>query len=449
VTGAPRVVIVGAGGWVFPMELTRDLLSFPALTSSTLVLYDIDPSGAERTAVSARELIELGGFGAALEIPRTLDDALRGADVVITVFQVGGLDAYALDVEIPREYGIDQTVGDTLGPGGVFRGLRSVEALREVAEAMLRICPDALLLNYANPMAINCWATDLLGVRIVGLCHSVQGTSELLARELGVPYDEVTFDCAGVNHTAWFTTFRRGDEDLIPRIREVITARYLEGTMPLLPRSDDPYESVERVRAELMRLTGYFHTESSHHASEYWAWFRKTPELVREYLDREWNYLEVSRSNDAADSNAEIVADARAHGIRHGGEFAAPIVHSIVTGTERTVYGNVRNDGLIDNLPAEACVEVACRVDADGVHPLPYGSLPPACAALNQVQITVQRLAVEAAMTGDRELVHAAVALDPLTSAVQTLPKIHGMVDRMLEAEARWLPRFARSATSV
>jgi alpha-galactosidase len=439
----PRIVIVGAGGWVFPIELTRDILSFPALGASTLVLYDIDPAGAERTAMSARELIALDGLDARIEIPTTLEDALRGADFVITVFQVGGLDAYALDIEIPAEYGIDQTVGDTLGPGGVFRGLRSVEALREVAEAILRICPDALLLNYANPMAINCWATDLLGVNIVGLCHSVQGTSELLAHELEVPYDEVTFDCAGVNHTAWFTMFRRGDEDLIPRIREVITARYLDGTMPLLPRSDDLYESVERVRAELMRLTGYFHTESSHHASEYWAWFRKTPELVHEYLDREWNYLEVSRSSDAADSDAEIVADARANGIRHGGEFAAPIIDSIVTGTERTVYGNVRNQALIDNLPAGACVEVACRVNGEGVHPIPYGTLPPACAALNQVQITVQRLAVQAAMTGDRDLVHAAVALDPLTSAVQTLPRIREMVDRMLEAEAGWLPQFA------
>ncbi len=183
-------------------------------------------------------------------------------------------------------------MGDTFGPGGIFRGLRTVEALRVVAESMRHVCPDALLLNYANPMAVNCWATDRLGVRIVGLCHSVQGTSELLARELDVPYDEVTFDCAGVNHTAWFTTFRRGEEDLIPRIREVMKARHVDGTIPLLPRSDDPYESNERVRAELMMLTGYFHTESSHHASEYWAWFRKTPELVREYIDREWNYLD-------------------------------------------------------------------------------------------------------------------------------------------------------------
>ena len=438
----PRIVIVGAGGWVFPMELVRDIVSFPALGSSTIVLYDIDLPSAERTAASARELIELGKLPAHVEVPTTLADALRGADVAITVFQVGGVDAYASDIEIPREYGIDQTVGDTLGPGGIFRGLRTVPALRVVAEAMLEICPDALLLNYANPMAINCWATELLDVRIVGLCHSVQGTSEQLARELGIPYDEVTFACAGVNHTAWFTTFRRGEEDLIPKIREVMRARHVDRTMPLLPRSDDPYESIERVRTELMLLTGYFHTESSHHASEYWAWFRKTPKLVDQYLDRRWNYLEVSRSSDASESNAEIVADARANGIRHGGEFAAPIVDSLFTGTERVVYGNVRNDGLIDNLPPDACVEVACRVDAGGVHPVPYGTLPPACAALNEVQVNVQRLAVGAAMTGDRDLVHAAVALDPLTGAVQTLPKIHEMVERMLEAEARWLPQF-------
>jgi alpha-galactosidase len=445
VTDGPRIVIIGAGGWVFPLELTRDILSFPALTSSTLVLYDIDVPAAERTAVAAHELTEIGGLDARLEIPADLRSALRDADVVITVFQVGGVDAYALDIEIPREYGIDQTVGDTLGPGGVFRGLRTVEALREVAEAMLEICPGALLLNYANPMSVNCWATDLTGVNVLGLCHSVQGTSELLARELGVPYEDVVFDCAGVNHTAWFTTFRRGDEDLLPRIREVMRARHIDMTQPLLPRSDDPYESIERVRTELMLLTGYFHTESSHHASEYWAWFRKTPELTREYLDRHWDYLEVCRSSDARDSNKEILEEARHEGLRHGGEFAAPIIDSLITGTPRFVYGNVPNRGLIENLPADACVEVRCAVDRNGVQPVRYGSLPAACAALNQTQITVQRLAVEAAMTGDADLVHVAVALDPLTSAVQTLPQVHEMVDRMLDAEAAWLPQFARS----
>ena len=438
-TDGPRVVIVGAGGWVFPLELTRDLLSFPALAGSTLVLYDIDAAAAERTAIAAGELIELGGLPAAIEIPGDLRAALRGADVVITVFQVGGVDAYAFDIEIPRAYGVDQTVGDTLGPGGVFRGLRTVAALREVAEAMLELCPDAWLLNYANPMSVNCWATDQLGVKIAGLCHSVQGTSQQLARELDVPFDEISFDCAGVNHTAWFTTFRRGDDDLIPRIREVMRARHVDGTEPMLPRSDDPYESNERVRGELMMLTGYFHTESSHHASEYWAWFRKTPDLVADYVDRRWDYLAICRSSDAAESNAELLEEARRNGIRHGGEFAAPIVDSLITGERRVVYANVRNGRTIENLPSDACVEVACLADANGVRPLRFGTLPPACAALNETQIAVQRLTVQAASTGDRNLVHAAVALDPLTSAVLTLPEIHEMVDRMLGAEAGWL----------
>jgi alpha-galactosidase len=444
-TDGPRIVISGAGGWVFPLELSRDILSFQALADSTLVLYDVDPAAAQRTHGFVRQMIDDAKLPTRLEVAPDLRSACKAADVVITVFQVGGVDAYAHDVLIPREYGIDQTVGDTLGPGGIFRGLRTVEALRELAETMLDVCPEAWLLNYANPMSVNCWATDLLGVRIVGLCHSVQGTSELLARELGVPYDEVTFESAGVNHTAWFTTFRRGHEDLIPRIREVMTARHVERSIPDLPRSDDPYESSERVRTEVMMLTGYFHTESSHHASEYWAWFRKTPELTSEYLDRRWDYLEICRSADASYTNEDIVEEARRDGPRHGGEFAAPIVDSLMTGTPRVVYGNVRNGSSIENLPSDACVEVPCVVDGNGVRPTRYGRLPAACAALNQVQITVQRLAVEAATTGDRDLVHAAVALDPLTGALLTLPQIHEMTDRMLEAEAAWLPRFAGS----
>jgi alpha-galactosidase len=403
---------------------------------------DINAAAAESTVAAAGELISIGGLSATLEVPGELRAALAGADAVITVFQVGGVEAFGLDVEIPREYGIDQTVGDTLGPGGVFRGLRTVAALREVAEAMLDVCPDALLLNYANPMSVNCWATDRLGVRVAGLCHSVQGTAELLARELGVPREEVTFDCAGVNHTAWFTTFRRGAEDLLPRIREVMRARHVDRTQPPLPRSDDPYESNERVRTELMLLTGYFHTESSHHASEYWAWFRRTPALTAEYLDRQWDYLAICRSADASASNREVLAAARRSGIRHEGEFAAPIIDSVISGTPRVVYANVRNGGCVENLPPDACVEVACLADANGVRPLRYGALPAACAALNQVQIASQRLTVEAATTGDRDLVHAAVALDPLTGAVQTLPRIREMVDRMLEAESAWLPQF-------
>ncbi len=431
--GTPKIAIVGAGGRVFPLKVARDILAHPGLSSCTIALYDIVPNAAERTLRHVRALIELGGLATTAHVAPDLRDALTGAEFVIAVFEVGGVTAYGHDVLIPREYGIDQTVGDTLGPGGIFRGLRTVEALRVVAETMLAVCPSALLLNYTNPMSINCWATDLLGVRVVGLCHSVQGTSQLLARELDIPYNEVVFDSAGVNHTSWFTTFRRGDQDLLPAIRDTMTRRYMEG-LDSRPRPDDPYEGNEKVRSELMRLTGYFHTESSHHASEYWAWFRKNPATTAEYLDRRWDYYEVCRRADTTESNEEIVAEVRRDGLRPSGEYAAPIMDSIVTGVPRIVYGNVRNGSAISNLPADASVEVACAVDGNGIRPLRYGALPAVCAALNQVQINVQRLAVKAALAGDRGLVHAAVALDPLTGAVLTLPKIREMVDRMLEA---------------
>ena len=271
---------------------------------------------------------------------------------MITVFQVGGVKAYAHDIEIPREYGVDQIVGDTLGPGGVFRGLRTIEALRVVAETMLEVCPDALLLNYTNPMSANIWATDLRGVRVIGLCHSVQehrrAAGPRARRAAGRGHVR---HCAGVNHTAWFTTFRRGDEDLIPRIREVMTARYIDETEPLLPGSDDPYESIERVRAELMQLTGYFHTESSHHASEYWAWFRRTPELVEPLPGPALGQPGDRHPPTRTGGNAEIVEEARREGLQHGGELAAPIMDSVVTGTPRGVLRE-RPQRRLDHQPA-------------------------------------------------------------------------------------------------
>ncbi len=271
----PKITIVGAGGYVFPLTLIRDILSFEALQESELSLYDPDASRVAITYDGARRLVETHGLGAKVEVPRDRKEALDGADFVICTFQVGGIEAYGYDVNVPRQFSVDQPVGDTLGPGGVFRGLRSVTALKEIAADIGQYCPGALLIQYANPMSINCWATSELGVKTVGLCHSVQHTSKMLAGELNIPYEEVTFDSVGVNHTAWFTTFRRGEEDLLPRIRQVMTERHLRVSTTGVG-SDELYAGgSERVRTELMALTGYFHTESSHHASEYWSWFRK------------------------------------------------------------------------------------------------------------------------------------------------------------------------------
>jgi alpha-galactosidase len=443
----PKIAIIGAGGYVFPLTLIRDILSFEALQESVISLYDIDPTRAAITEKGAQGLVQAHHLGATIQVPPNRREALAGADFVICTFQVGGIKAYGYDVTIPREFGIDQTVGDTLGPGGIFRGLRSIAALREITTDMKELCPSALLIQYANPMAVNCWATEALGVRTVGLCHSVQHTSRLLARELQVPYNEVTFDCAGVNHTAWFTTFRHGHEDLLGRIRAVMNDRH-GARATAVPASELSEEEIyqgrdERVRTELMNLTGYFHTESSHHASEYWAWFRKNPALVSSYLPARWDYFDICTAHPEDHNVDAFVEESRQAGLTPSDEYGAYIIDSITTGTERVIYGNVPNHGLISNLPAGSCVEVACLVSDLGVRPIAYGELPAACAALNTVQINVQSLVVHAALEASRELVYAAAALDPLTSALLTLPQIRDMVDRLFAAEAPWLGELA------
>jgi alpha-galactosidase len=443
----PKITIVGVGGYVFPLTLVRDILSFEALQDSVISLYDIDPGRAAITERGARGLVQAHHLGARVEVPADRREALSGADFVICTFQVGGIEAYKYDISIPREFGVDQTVGDTLGPGGIFRGLRSIAALREVTADMKEVCPGALLIQYANPMSVNCWAAETLGVPTAGLCHSIQHTSRLLAGELRVPYDEVTFDCAGVNHTAWFTTFRHGHEDLLGRIRAVMSERHGGRATAMLAGELSDVEIYqgrnERVRTELMNLTGYFHTESSHHASEYWAWFRKNPALVSSYLPARWDYFDICTTHPEDHNVDAFVEESRRAGLRPSEEYGAYIIDSMTTGTKRVIYGNVPNHGLISNLPADACVEVACLVSDLGVRPTAYGELPAACAALNTVQINVQRLVVRAALEARRELVYAAAALDPLTGALLTLPQIREMVDRLFEAQRPWLGELA------
>ncbi len=453
----PKIAIIGAGGYVFPLRLIGDLLSFPALRESELALMDIDLGRAERTAGAARELVEHYGFPTRIETTDDRRRALDGADYVIVTFQVGGLEAYRTDVEIPRRYGLDQTVGDTLGPGGVFRFLRSAPVYRAIAEDMRELCPDALLVNYANPMAMNCWLLDRLGVRTVGLCHSVQGTSRMLARELGVPYDEVHFVAAGINHQAWFLQFRRGDEDLYPRLRETMRQRHLprRGAVGLAADHGDHsgadrgvsvYEGgQERVRTAIMDAFGYFHTESSHHASEYLPYFRKSPELVREFIAERWDYYEICAAHDEGGHTGRLLGRLK-EDLAPSLEYGALIVDSMETGRPRVVYGNVANRGLIPNLPDGCCVEVPCLVDKNGVQPTAVGPLPPQCAAVNRTNVNVQQLAVEAVLAEDVEHVYHAVMLDPLTGALLTLEQTRAMVDELLDAQAAWLPAFAQRA---
>jgi len=448
-----KIAIIGAGGYVFPLRLVGDLLSFPALRDSTFTLMDVDLSRAERTASAARELVKHHDFPTRIQTTTDRRTALDGANYVIVTFQVGGIDAYRYDVEVPGRYGIDQTVGDTLGPGGVFRFLRSAPAYAAIAADMKELCPNALLINYANPMAMNCWLLSRLGIDTVGLCHSVQGTSRMLARHLDVPYDDVQFVAAGINHQAWFLEFRRGHEDLYPRLRDVMKRAHLprrevsglaadRGEHSEANRGVSVYEGgQERVRTEIMAAFGYFHTESSHHASEYLPYFRKNPETVGQFIQQRWDYYEICAAHDESGRTNDLLAQLKAE-LKPSVEYGALIVDSAETNTPRVIYGNVENRNLIPNLPRGCCVEVPCLVDGNGIQPTAVGLLPPQCAAVNRTNVNVQELAVEAVLSESREHIYHAVSLDPLTGALLTLEQVHAMVDDLIDAERQWLPEF-------
>jgi alpha-galactosidase len=444
----PQITLIGAGSVVFTRNLCSDILLTPALQQSTIALMDIDP---ERLA-QARELVQaiVDQRGLKTQVKATTDrrQAVRGADYVITTFQQGGLEAYALDIEIPQRYGVEQCVGDTLGPGGVFRALRTIPVLVDLCHDMDDLAPDALLLNYVNPMAANCWAVDVAtGRPHVGLCHSVQGTSEMLARWLGVSYDEIVFLCAGINHQAWFLDFRRDREDLYPLLWEAIERPEVYAEEP--------------VRIELMKHFGYFVTESSGHASEYVPYFRKTAHMVNEDLvprfkdqvndwfdfGRTGGYLRhcVSRFAEAQKEYQALLQGIKDLPKRRTHEYSSYIIEAIETNQPTRINGNVPNQGLIDNLPPDCCVEVPCLVDGNGIQPTAIGALPTQLAALNRSNVNVQELIVEAAVTGNVEAVYHAVMLDPLTAAVCTLPQMRAMVDELLAAQVQWLPQFRDS----
>jgi alpha-galactosidase len=442
-----KIAIIGAGGYVFPLRLIGDVLSFPELRESTLSLMDIHLDRAERTANAARELIDHYGFNTQVEATDNQQRALDGADFVIVTFYIGDDETRRLDKEIPLKYGIDQTVGDTIGPGGVMKLMRNAPVYASLVKDIDELCPDAQVINYSNPMAMNCWYMSEIGVVPVGLCHSVQNTSHMLAQQLDVPYDEVRFIVAGINHQAWFLEFRRGDEDLYPRLKQVMGERFGK-TQRLAGVAEDSgdhsmrqgattYEGVqEGVRTSIMEAFGYFHTESSHHASEYLPYFRKTPELAQEFIPERWPKPDQDRNVEAR--TRELVTQFKER-LEPSSEYGAYIMHSMVTGEPRVIYGNVPNYGLIPNLPRRCVVEVPCLVDANGVQPTAPGPLPPQCAAVNRTNINVQELAVEAALTGNREHIYHAIALDPLSSALLTLEQIREMTDELIEAERSWL----------
>jgi alpha-galactosidase len=428
-------VLVGAGSVEFTRELLGDILSFPELGSVRIVLHDIDVERLETAEAIARATARAAG--AAPEFVATTDRrrALDGADYVINVIQVGMHDATVRDFELPAKYGLHQTIGDTVGIGGIFRGLRTFPVLAGIARDMEQVCPDAWLLNYTNPMAMNVTFLHHVApkLKVLGLCHSVYWTMVGLCELVDVPYDEVSYWSAGVNHQAWVLRWERGGQDLYPLLDQRIAA--------------DP-ELRRRVRVDMYRRLGYYPTETSEHSSEYVPWYLRHPGEVERLRINVGEYITISEANLAEYRRVrEELADAETLAIDTGStEYAPQVIHSLETGTPRVISANVVNDGLITNLPAGVAVEVPTLLDALGAHPMKVGELPPQCAALNRNFLNPVELTVRAAVDGDPRLVRAAAMVDPNTAATLTVDQIWELCDDLTAAHGDLLPEPLRSS---
>jgi alpha-galactosidase len=423
-----KVTLIGAGSTVFAKTLLGDLLSVPELANGTTVsLMDIDEERLRTSETVALRIVDTLEVDAGIDATLDRREALDGSDYVFTLMQVGGYrPATVTDFDLPKRFGLRQTIGDTLGVGGIMRGLRTIPVLLDICRDMEELCPDALLLQYVNPMAMLCWAAaSASSIRTVGLCHSVQGTARDLAADVGVPADEIEYLCAGINHLAFYLVLTHQGRDLYPRLRR---------------KEDVPDRN--RVRYEVLRHFGFFCTESSEHLAEYVPWFikRARPELAEEFNVPLDEYLRRCEAQIADwEQLRASLEEAAAVTVVRSDEYGAGIVRALETGEDFAFNGNVMNDGLIDNLPM-CCVEVPCMADEHGITPQPIGALPPQLAALIQTNVNVQGLTVEAALTGSRDHVYHAAMLDPHTAAELSLAEIRELVDLLLEAHGELVP---------
>ncbi len=431
-----KIALIGAGSLVFGKTLMADFLATPALAGSEYRLMAPSHTRLDRMHAFVQRMIADNGVDATVVATTDRRAALRDADYVVVMIQVGGVDVFQSDYEIPLRYGVDQCIGDTMNPGGIFRALRHIPALLEIARDMQELCPRALLFNYANPMAMCCWALSRMpGLQFVGLCHGVQTTMDLIASYTGVPKGEIDFTAAGINHMAWFLKLEHRGRDLYPILKA---------------NMEKPgYYVNEKVRGEVMRHFGYFMTESTGHLSEYLPYFRKNRQALKRYCDEPafggesgayYKYCRMLADKFATMDPLSI--ESTKLGPRSA-EYCSHIIEARETGSPFRLNGNVRNDGYITNLPNGCCVEVPITVDRAGLHPSVVGDLPPPCAALNMTNVLVQGLTVDAHFSGDPERLMQAVALDPLTAAVLTLKQIRDMTAEMLEVQRACLPQFA------
>jgi alpha-galactosidase len=434
-----KIAFIGAGSFGFTRDLIRDILTYPLLQDATLALMDIDGERLEFAERAARKIIEQAKCPATVVATRDRAEALEGADAVLVTILAGGTDVWRYDIEIPKKYGIDINIGDTRGPSGIFRALRTIPVMLDIARDMERYCPDATMLNYTNPMAMLCRALQReSSVRVSGLCHSVQGTAKMLARWIGAPLDEITYTCAGINHLSWYITFEWNGKDAYPLIRKAVSER------------PEVYNE-EIVRNEMFLHLGYYVTESSGHNSEYNWWFRKRPELIEQYCTHGtgWNpgiYAYILKEYQAREDTWRYAVrewlEKEEIDLERGHEYAAAIINALQGGEPYQFNGNVPNTGLITNLPPDCCVEVPVWASKKGLEPVYVGALPPQCAALSGINAQIEEMAVEGALLGDPRLIYHAIAYDPLTASVLSLAEIKQMVNEMFEQNRPYLPQF-------
>jgi len=426
----PKITIIGAGSVVFARRLITDFLTYPSLQNSHIALMDIDADALKPITKWARYAIEQTECGATVEATTDRRAALADADYVIISIRVGGIESVQKDFAITGKYGVDHSVGDTLGPGGVFYFLRNGAEIVDIARDMEELCPDALMLNYTNPMVMICWAVNAMtSIRNVGLCHSVQGTAFQLADYIGAPRDELRYWTAGINHMAWYLRLEWRGADAYPLLHEAM-------------QKPEIYDQ-DPVRFEILRHFGAFVTESSRHMSEYVPYFRRRSNLIEQYqqsssIGRDWNAW-LARRNERYEQMVQEVQARSDIQLERSHEYCSAILNAIETDTPFRFNGNVANQGVITNLPHDACVEVPILADGVGLHPCYVGALPPELAALNRTNLNVQDVIVDALKRQDRAQVYRAVQLDPLTAAVCTLDETRQMVDELFAAHEPYM----------
>jgi len=434
-----RIAFIGAGSFGFTRTLVKDILTFAKLEDATLALMDIDPERLDYITQAVKRIVREGKYPAKVVSTTDRRKALTGADAVICTILSGNVGIWQHDILIPKEYGVDTNVGDTRSVSGIFRALRTIPTMVSIVKDMEELCPKAILLNYTNPMAMLCRAMQRESkIQVSGLCHSVQGTAYMLAHWIGAPLDEIDFVCAGINHQAFYTKFLWKGEDAYPLIRKAVTNKKIYNE--------------EQVRNEMFLALGYYVTESSGHNSEYNWWFRKRPDLIEQYCTAStgWNpgvyrYILDCYRGGAKSWKQDIITwlnNPKPLDLKRGHEYAASIINAYLGGAPFEFNGNVPNTGLIPNLMPQACVEVPVLANRRGFNPMYAGPLPPQCAALNNISIAVEEMAVEAALTGNPAMVYHAVCYDPLSAAVCSLAEIRSMVKEMLRKNKPYLPQF-------